>query len=104
MPATDSIEIYKGEDVTLSFTMNPVVDITGWTLEFNIEQSGTVVLTKSASVTDGPNGLFSVSLTDADTDGLANNYTYDVWRTDDGSESVLAIGNFIVHRVARDVS
>ena len=105
MPAEDNIEIYKGEDVNLSFTMNPVEDITGWTIELNVKQDSTIVLTKSATVTDGPNGQFSVSLVDDDTDNLVErNHLYDVWRTDAGSETVLAIGNFIVHRVARDVS
>ena len=103
MPTTEAISIYRGEDVVLSFTMNPVVNITGWTITFQLrEYDGTTeLLTKSASVTDGPNGVFTVALADDDTDALEDVYHYDVWREDPGAESVLAIGELTVLPVAR---
>lgn len=36
-------------------------DITGYTITLHLERPGTTVLTKTATITDGPNGAFSVS-------------------------------------------
>lgn len=45
-------------------------DITGWTIEFKFDKLGTIV-TKTATITDGPNRQFefTFSTTDTDTDG-----------------------------------
>ncbi len=104
MPSTDTLTIYKGEDVRIDFTMDPVEDITGWTLEFNVK--GAPALTDIAGVVDsGPNGTFHFDLTDDLSDSLPpGRYVYDVWRTDAGAERVLAIGAFVVLDVARSVS
>jgi hypothetical protein len=100
--STDTITIYRGEDVTLSFTMDPVVDITGWTLTFSVRNYAGVVFTKTATVTSAVDGTFTIAVVDTDSDSLIpGTYLYDVWRTDEGSERVVAIGSFVVNKVAR---
>lgn len=101
MPATNPITIYRGEDITLTFTMDPVVDITGWDIEFNVEMSGGQAITKTATVTNGPNGVFTVALLTTDTDLRPGIYQYDAWRMDDGSSRPLAVGTFTIVDVAR---
>lgn len=105
MPSNDVITIYKGEDVDLNFTMNPVESISGWTIKLNVKSPSAVVITKTANITDASNGEFTFVLADDDSDDLsAGSYQYDVWRTDAGSERVLAIGSFVIADVVRDVS
>jgi hypothetical protein len=105
MAGADIITIYRGEDVTLPFTMDPVVDVTGWTLAFNILLADGTRVTAAGSVTDGASGTMSVALTDAETDTLtAGSYLYDLTRTDAGSERTLARGTLRVLSVARAVS
>jgi hypothetical protein len=106
MPITSNIgTIYRGEDVTLNFTMSPVVDISGWTLVFNIRDerlTGDSLLTASGSVTSGAGGTFSIPLAAADTDNLdPDEYAWDVWRTDSGSAAVLALGTITVEGTPR---
>lgn len=103
MPGTDLISIYRGEDVELDFTMDPVADISGWTILFTVEGSVPTpkVLAKTATIEDGPNGVFRVALTDDDTDIDPGSYKYDAWRTDAGLERVLAIGKLVVNHTAR---
>lgn len=99
---TDTITIYRGEDLTLAFTHSGA--ITGWTITFNVKLGPSTRLTKSASIVDGSAGTYSVALTDADTDTLtAGTYPYDVWRTTAGSERLLAQGQFVVIDVVRSV-
>lgn len=104
MAGSDLIEIYKGEDVVLPFTMDPVADVTGWTVVLTVKGEG-FTISKTATVTDGPGGEFEFTLTDDDTDLLpTGQYRYDVWRTDAGAERVIAIGFFVVHMALRDVT
>lgn len=105
MPKTDAITIYRGEDVDLPFTMDPVENITGWTIVLSIKSAAQVVITKTATITSGASGTFVFALLHADSDDLdPGAYHYDVWRTDTASERVLAIGNFYIADVVRDVS
>jgi hypothetical protein len=106
MAGTDEIAIYRGEDVALPFTMDPVENITGWTLLMSVSGGGAVVFTKAGVVTSGPSGTFSVSLTDAETELLSASevYDYDVWRTDAGAERVLARGTLRVLSVSRSLA
>lgn len=102
MPGTNTISIYRGEDVSLPFTMDPVVNITGWTITFVVRSSEGVEISKAATVTDGPNGVFTITLADTDTDALRlGTYHYDAWRVDAGSERVLAVGSFVILAPAR---
>lgn len=106
MPGSDQVIVYKGEDVDLEFTMNPVVDITGWTINFNVlGADGRPVAARAAVLTDAANGVFTVSLLDDDLDALrAGTYRYDAWRTDPGLERAVAVGDFVVRSPARDVT
>lgn len=94
MPANDTISVYQGEDVDLNFTMNPVEDISGWTIEFRT--SGLYSnITKQAAIVNGQSGQFKVSLLAADTSQEPpGEYSYIVWRTDSGSARVIAVGKF----------
>ena len=104
MPGTDEITIHQGEDLILAFTMDPVEDITGWTIELNVKGDALVITSAAAVIVSGPLGTFTVALSDAVTDALvAASYLYDVWRTDSGSERILARGIFRVLSVARVV-
>ena len=100
MAGTDTIIVYRGEDVDLDFTMNPVVDISGWTIVFTVELP--TPITVACSITDGPSGTFQATIADTNLDALrAGVYQYDAWRTDSGTERVLAEGDFEVRDVAR---
>ena len=95
-----SIIIYRGERVVLSFTMSPVENITGWTLKFTvtkaIDKSTKVLGPLAMTVISGVAGTFEVILTELQTDLKAMSYAFDVWRTDQGFEEAKAIGSFIV--------
>jgi hypothetical protein len=100
MASNDTIEIYAGEDVTLPFENN--VAVTGWAILLSVRSSSGVQLTKEAAITDGPAGFYQFVLDDSDTSLTPGTHLYDVWRTDAGSERVLAIGSFVVNAVARE--
>jgi len=102
--STDTITIYKGEDLDLDFTMDPVEDITGWGIELNVKGASGVLITKTGVIVSGAAGTFQFPLVDTDSDSLRIGiYLYDVWRTDAGAERVLAVGDFAVEDVARVV-
>jgi hypothetical protein len=96
-----NISFYKGEDVTLTVTMSPATNITGWTLAFTVKQKygdAIAVVSKSTSsgitITDAVNGVFTVTIASADTNLLdQQGYVYDIQRTNAGNRTVLAIGN-----------
>lgn len=92
---TSHLSFFRGEDVTLDFQMTPPADITGWAITFKAADAigGTVQVTKSASILDGPRGRFRVALASADTAALAvGRYVWDARRTDAGFKSTLADG------------
>lgn len=102
MPTIEDITIYRGEDVDLSFTMSPVEDISDWDIEFNVVGvSYAKLITIAATITDGPNGTFTISIPAAVTDIRPGRYTFDVWRTDADTARVVATGTFIVLAEAR---
>lgn len=97
--------IYTGEDVLLSFTMSPVVNISGWALLFTVklnEMDAASIFSVAGTIVSGPAGTFTVSLTAANTTLLkTNQYVWDVWRTDVGSAVVIALGKLNVRDTAR---
>lgn len=113
------LTIYRGEVVTLNFTMVPVPPggIAGWEILFTAaamatkeRQHETTRLFTAASakliavwgsVVDGPTGTFAVVLTDADTDVASGVYEYDCWRCGTGVWTLLAAGQLVVGGVAR---
>lgn len=104
MATEDAITIFRGEDIVVELIMDPVEDITGWTIEFTVEGSPLtpkLIGPKVATVTDGPNGVSEVALTAAETDLTPGHYKYDSFRVDAGSSQALAVGTFTVRDVAR---
>jgi len=112
MAADDKISIYRAEAVVLNFTVRQtdeptaaVENITGWTLAFTVasvyDAQPPKILTKAGTVTDGPGGKCSVSLTAAETNVAVGTKKYDLWRTDTGAERPLAVGVFNVLPSAR---
>ncbi len=92
---TSHLSFFRGEDLTLDFQMTPPSDVTGWTISLKIADSlgGSVQVTKSASIIDGPRGRFRVTLASADTAALAvGRYVWDARRTDAGNKATLADG------------
>jgi hypothetical protein len=89
-----------GEDATFTVTMNPVMGIAGWTLEFfmkTVATSPVVVLTKTIgngiTVLDSVNGIFTVQVLRADTEALGFGiYSFSVRRIDSGLNTELVRG------------
>lgn len=95
-----TIEVYRGEAVRLSFAMTPTANITGWTLRFTVTSKANIT-TKilgplAMTINDGPNGLFSIDLAEEQTDIKPATNRFDVWRTDEALEKPVAIGDFVV--------
>jgi len=100
-PVKQSDHVFIGEAKTLQFTITnaagAVANITGWTLLWSLEtaQGGTFTLSKAGVVTDGPNGVCTVTLLAAETSALVGgNYFHHLDRTDVGFEAVLSAGTF----------
>lgn len=95
-----TIEVYRGEQALISFTMNPVEDITGWTLMFTVtreENKETKLIGPlSMNILVPANGTFEIELAEENTDITPGEYVFDVWRVDEAFEEVKAIGSFIV--------
>jgi hypothetical protein len=105
MAVTETISVYRGEQVTLTFQMTPVENVTGWTIHFTVAKKA-----NAASKLIGPllattsglaSGQFRVQLTEEVLDKTPGTYFFDAWRTDEGQEQVLALGPFIIGGNAR---
>ena len=99
----NDLKIYKGEAPTFSFTMSPVVDITGWTISMTVKRKGTdtsALLSVSGTIVNGPAGTFTVALTTTQTKTTlgVGQFAYDIQRTTSGSENVLSIGRVSVRQ------
>lgn len=105
MAQLNDLTWYKATAGVQPFTMDPVVDISTWSIVFTMrrnQEDAAVVLQKNCSIADGPNGVFNLTLAKADTDTLAaGTYFYDVQRTNVGSEDVLSIGTFTILQEVR---
>lgn len=102
-----NLTIAKGEAVTFTCTHQTsaadttAIDISGWTIVVTIEdEAGTTLITKAATVTSGPSGTYTFSVSHADTLVEPAVYPVDIWRTDSGSETLMGYGKF---RVTREV-
>ena len=102
MPALvdQTITVYRGEAVTLNFTMDPVEDITTWTLYLTITRGSNktvkVLGPMLMTIVNGAAGTFRRILTEEQLDIFPTTYRFDVWRTDEGLEQPKAIGDFII--------
>jgi len=100
MADIENIEIYQGEDKTVTLTVTGV-NITGWTLSAvgrrHRLHKGTALISVAGTVTDGPNGVATFAFVDTDTDGLyPGTYYWAAKRTDVGAEEILAAGTFTI--------
>lgn len=89
-----NISHYVGEDITLTCTFASVTSLSGWTtitLRIRERFNGAAVLTKTATVTDAVNGVFTFTIAAADTTEPTT-YEYEIQRGDSGSSIVLARG------------
>ena len=100
MAATQNITFFVGESITIACSLNPIVDITAWTLQFTVrKQLGLlpVLITKTTgagiTIVSGPAGTYTVTIDSADTANLAaGDYLYDIQRTGVGTHRVLNVG------------
>lgn len=82
-----------------SGTNTAPIDVTGWTIVITAKDaSGRSVLNKNGTVTNGPLGLYTFSVTHADTLLSPANYALDIQRTDSGSETLMGLGTFTITR------
>jgi hypothetical protein len=105
MPVIQTITVWRGEDITLEFTMVPARDITGWVISLTIAKNfnnPNKLIQVTGTVTSGPNGTFSVILTSAQLDIEPGTYVYDVFRTDPGFNRILSAGTFELKADARE--
>lgn len=98
-PITASDQWFVREDKTLKWTVyqsngTTLQNITGFTIKFYLLPLGsdTPVVTKTATVTNGPNGLCEAVIVPGDTAFAPDNYYYCLKRTDAGFNAVLAYG------------
>ena len=99
MPVVQSIVVYRGEDITLDFTMSPSKDITGWVISMTISKaynSPNKIIQVTATLTNGPLGRFSCILTAAQLNISPGVYYYDVFRVNPGNLRILSVGEFEV--------
>ncbi len=95
MSISSNLVFFRGEDIVLNLQMTPAVDITGWTIVFKaaLGLAGSIAITISASITDGPRGRFQVVIPSASTASLTvGRYVWDCRREDSGNKSTLADG------------
>ena len=105
--------LFAGEDKTLSLhvldTSGVPVDIAGWGIAFvvKVNVDAAAALTKTATITgtyDADHDVNTqravVTLSDTDTDALSGprQYRHSWKRTDNGFETVLAYGKFVVEQ------
>ena len=92
MAATYNITINKYADFRRSFQLkedNTVLDITNYSFDAALKENyqATTDVDFTCTVTDGPNGLFTMSLTDAETGALVpGTWVYDLRMTDTANE------------------
>jgi len=111
-PITYDDAWFAGEDKTFTFTIKKAdesaQDITGWTLEWELRLSryaATSLLSKTVgsgiTITNGPAGILTVALAQADTVSLkAGSYYHGLARTNGGSWDVNLEGQAILRKAA----
>lgn len=106
MATHNDLSWFRGEDILLTFTMSPVTDITGWTINGAIKANldyAAPVLTISCTVTTPAAGVFTMAVSAAqNTTSLGSgSYVYAVERIDSGSVAVLSEGALVVKPSAK---
>ena len=97
--------VYRGARKVFTFTVEPVRDIgLGWSLVFTAARSkgsSTKDITQAGAVVNGPAGIYSVTLSAAQTDIRPGVLFFDCWRTDPGLSEPLATGTLTLVDVVR---
>lgn len=100
-----AITAARGEAVTYTCThqtsgaSTTPIDITGWTIKVTArDESGAVVITKTATITSGPSGTYTFPVTHADTSIQPKAYALDIQRVDSGSERLMGLGTWTILR------
>ena len=104
MPTVRTIKVWRGEDITLNFTMVPPTDITGWVTSLTVSKgynNSIKVFQVTGINTNAPNGEFSMIIPAASLNIYPATYAYDVFRTSPGNLRILNVGDFIVGKDAR---
>jgi hypothetical protein len=108
MASLQNLTLYQGEAAVFTFTLNPVVNLTGWAITFTVTPglgNTTVLIQKTVgagvTLTNPSGGTFTVQLASGDTNAAdrvpgAGLFAYDLWRTNAGSETLLFTGMFFV--------
>lgn len=100
MARRNNLLVFRGEDALLSFTQDPVEDITGWTIVLTVKRYLTDVaplFTANATLTSPLTGQYTAAMSAAQTGALTPGpYLYEVTRVNTGSVAVLSIGNLVV--------
>lgn len=105
MPVVQSITIYRGEEVTIGFTMVPPRDITGWVISFTVAKNydnPNKLFQITATITSGPNGTFDVIITNVQSDINPGTFVYDLFRVNPGFHRILSVGEFVIKPDARE--
>lgn len=95
--------IFRGERLDLTFTNEGATDLDTWTVIFTLaakNDAAIKLLEIEASALTGDIGWF-VPLTSANTDLEPGGYAWDLWRTDEGLEQLLARGTLRIRGDAR---
>lgn len=102
MANLESFEVYAGEDRTLTLhardSNNAKFNLTGysvlWLVGFppNRPFLQWSVISKTGTLTDPPNGVFTVSLLDTDTQDLGGNYVHQAFATLNNTTQVVTLG------------
>lgn len=90
------VDIFRGEDITLTFTRAAATTISAWTISCAIKKfhgDSSATLTIAGSITSAASGVFTVALTAAQTAALdLQSYVFSITRTDSGSNTQMAVG------------
>lgn len=99
---------YLGETRTFAWTHQTsetdttAVNITGWTIIVTLKNVSLTTVTISGTVTLGTAGTYTWIITAANTVTLGvGDCKVDVWRTNSGSETLMAIGTFAIVQEVR---
>lgn len=106
---SQNLHCYRGEGLELTFPhAGAGEDITAWGLAFTLKARGgtaallTLTVGDGITVTDAEEGTFLVRVTGAQTEALtADQYRWDVWRTDGDYPAVLVYGTLTVGEPVR---
>lgn len=92
--ANQNISTFIGEDVTITVTMSPLVDVSAWSFILKVlAPDGTSAISQTTGFTVTGTGVFTCIVASTTTDPLSQGvYQYEIWRTNAGNETVLSYG------------